>query len=161
MQTVPLGLTAPSVVSPKQTLNGFRRTLHAGLERYWRTSGRTFFRFHRRGTVTIASCFTLYRNASGGECPLVIDSCWVCTVVDEDKSIEGLIDTGRDSHGMSLVVCYTFILFLGTLTFGLGVVAWFSRQITEPKAQDALTLGLFVLCLCGSYLAWNTKGGKH
>src|SRR5205085_6449213 len=50
--------------------------------------------------------FTLYRNASGGECPLVIDTstpscgnsrfgCWVCTVVDEDKSMEGLIDTGE------------------------------------------------------------------
>ncbi|MBI3649441.1 MAG: DNA phosphorothioation system sulfurtransferase DndC [Acidobacteria bacterium] len=50
--------------------------------------------------------FTLYRNASGGECPLVIDTstpscgnsrfgCWVCTVVDEDKSMEGLIETGE------------------------------------------------------------------
>ena len=55
----------------------------------------------------------------------------------------------RDSHGMSLVIGYTFIFFLGTVTFGLGIVAWFSRQITEPKAQDALTLGLFLSCLCG------------
>lgn len=50
--------------------------------------------------------FTLYRNASGGECPLVIDSttpscgnsrfgCWTCTVVDHDKSMEGLVDTGE------------------------------------------------------------------
>lgn len=50
--------------------------------------------------------YTLYRNASGGECPLVIDTstpscgnsrfgCWVCTVVEEDKSMEGLIDTGE------------------------------------------------------------------
>jgi DNA sulfur modification protein DndC len=50
--------------------------------------------------------FTLYRNASGGECPLVIDTstpscgnsrfgCWTCTVVDEDKSMEGLIETGE------------------------------------------------------------------
>ena len=50
--------------------------------------------------------FTLYRNASGGECPLVIDTstpscgnsrfgCWTCTVVEEDKSMEGLIDTGE------------------------------------------------------------------
>ena len=50
--------------------------------------------------------FTLYRNASGGECPLVIDTstpscgnsrfgCWVCTVVEEDKSMEGLVDTGE------------------------------------------------------------------
>lgn len=50
--------------------------------------------------------FTLYRNASGGECPLVIDTttpscgnsrfgCWTCTVVDQDKSMEGLIDAGE------------------------------------------------------------------
>jgi DNA sulfur modification protein DndC len=49
---------------------------------------------------------TLYRNANGGECPLVIDDttpscgnsrfgCWVCTVVDRDKSMEGLIDAGE------------------------------------------------------------------
>ncbi len=50
--------------------------------------------------------FTLYRNASGGECPLVIDDttpscgnsrfgCWTCTVVEHDKSMEGLIDSGE------------------------------------------------------------------
>lgn len=47
----------------------------------------------------------LYKDASGGECPLVIDTttpscgqsrfgCWVCTVVDADKSMEGFIDSG-------------------------------------------------------------------
>ena len=51
---------------------------------------------------------TLYRNAGGGECPLVIDintpscgnsrfGCWTCTVVDRDKSLECLIDnTGEE-----------------------------------------------------------------
>lgn len=50
---------------------------------------------------------TLYRNASGGDCPLVIDTttpscgnsrfgCWVCTVVKQDKSMAGLIDMGED-----------------------------------------------------------------
>lgn len=54
---------------------------------------------------------TLYRNASGGECPLVIDAedapscgnnpssrfgCWTCTVVEKDKSLQGLVDTGQD-----------------------------------------------------------------
>lgn len=49
---------------------------------------------------------TLYRNASGGDCPLVIDTttpscgnsrfgCWVCTVVNRDKSMEALIDNGE------------------------------------------------------------------
>jgi DNA sulfur modification protein DndC len=51
---------------------------------------------------------TLYRNAQGGECPLVLDSdeapscgsnssrfgCWTCTVVEKDKSLEGFVDAG-------------------------------------------------------------------
>lgn len=50
---------------------------------------------------------TLYRNASDGDCPLVIDTytpscgksrfgCWVCTVVSKDNSIESLIDRGEE-----------------------------------------------------------------
>lgn len=51
---------------------------------------------------------TLYRNAQGGECPLIIDKsqapscgssssrfgCWTCTVVEKDKSMEGFIESG-------------------------------------------------------------------
>lgn len=51
---------------------------------------------------------TLYRNAQGGECPLVIDKsqapscgtsssrfgCWTCTVVEKDRSMEAMIDSG-------------------------------------------------------------------
>ncbi|MDB5119738.1 MAG: sulfur modification protein DndC [Sphingobacteriales bacterium] len=50
---------------------------------------------------------TLYRNANGGDCPLVIDTttpscgnsrfgCWVCTVVQRDRSMEALIDNGEE-----------------------------------------------------------------
>lgn len=50
---------------------------------------------------------TLYRNANSGDCPLVIDTttpscghsrfgCWTCTVVNKDKSMEGLIDNGEE-----------------------------------------------------------------
>lgn len=50
---------------------------------------------------------TLYRNANAGDCPLVIDDttpscgnsrfgCWVCTVVNKDKSMEGLIENGEE-----------------------------------------------------------------
>jgi DNA sulfur modification protein DndC len=50
---------------------------------------------------------TLYRNASAGECPLVIDDttpscgnsrfgCWVCTVAQRDSSMEALVDNGED-----------------------------------------------------------------
>ncbi len=49
--------------------------------------------------------FQLYKNASGGECPLVIDQttpscgnsrfgCWTCTVVERDKASEGLLASG-------------------------------------------------------------------
>lgn len=49
----------------------------------------------------------LYRQASGGECPVVLDlntpscggsrfGCWTCTVVKEDKSMRGFIDSGED-----------------------------------------------------------------
>lgn len=48
----------------------------------------------------------LYRKASGGECPVVLDlltpscggsrfGCWVCTVVKEDKSLQGFIQSGE------------------------------------------------------------------
>nr|VFJ88625.1 MAG: DNA sulfur modification protein DndC [Candidatus Kentron sp. LFY] len=47
----------------------------------------------------------LYRQAAGGECPIVLDldtpscggsrfGCWTCTVVKQDKSMQGFIDTG-------------------------------------------------------------------
>lgn len=49
----------------------------------------------------------LYRNANGGDCPLVIDDttpscgksrfgCWVCTVVNKDKSMDALIQNGEE-----------------------------------------------------------------
>ena len=53
---------------------------------------------------------TLYRNAKGGDCPLVLSKedapscgsssprfgCWTCTVVTKDRSLAGLIDSGFD-----------------------------------------------------------------
>jgi len=54
------------------------------------------------------SLLSLYRNAcSGGECPFMIETgtqscgksrfgCWVCTVVDRDKSMENLIENGEE-----------------------------------------------------------------
>jgi DNA sulfur modification protein DndC len=61
---------------------------------------------------------TLYRNAGGGECPFVTSGddapscgsssvrfgCWTCTVVDKDRSLEGLIGTGLEG----LVPLYEF-----------------------------------------------------
>ncbi len=50
---------------------------------------------------------SMYRDANASECPLVVDTstsscgnsrfgCWVCTVVEHDKSMESLIDNGEE-----------------------------------------------------------------
>ena len=57
---------------------------------------------------THRNLITLYRNAQGGRCPTPLDKsdapmcggasarfgCWTCTVIKNDKSLEGLIDSG-------------------------------------------------------------------
>lgn len=51
--------------------------------------------------------FAMYRNANAGECPLVVDEttpscgnsrfgCWTCTVVNQDRSMEAMIDNGEE-----------------------------------------------------------------
>jgi len=56
--------------------------------------------------------FQLYRDAEGGECPVVMSKddapgcgtsnsrfgCWTCTVVEKDKSLQGFIDAGRHQY---------------------------------------------------------------
>ena len=53
------------------------------------------------------SLSSLYRSAQDGECPLVVDDttpscgnsrfgCWTCTVVDRDRSMESMIDSGEE-----------------------------------------------------------------
>jgi DNA sulfur modification protein DndC len=56
--------------------------------------------------------FQLYRDAEGGECPVVLSKdeapgcgtpnsrfgCWTCTVVEKDKSLQGFIDSGNHSY---------------------------------------------------------------
>lgn len=50
--------------------------------------------------------FDLYKGSNGGECPLVIDKstpscgnsrfgCWTCTVVTQDRAMDGLIESGN------------------------------------------------------------------
>lgn len=55
----------------------------------------------------------LYRDAEGGECPVVLSKedapgcgtnssrfgCWTCTVIDKDKSLQGFIDSGNHQYG--------------------------------------------------------------
>ncbi|MBE9513628.1 MAG: DNA phosphorothioation system sulfurtransferase DndC [Chloroflexi bacterium] len=53
------------------------------------------------------SLASLYRSANDGECPMVVDDitppcgnsrfgCWTCTVVDRDRSMEAMIDSGEE-----------------------------------------------------------------
>ena len=58
---------------------------------------------------THARLINLYRDAGGGECPVVISpeeapgcgtnssrfGCWVCTVITKDRSLQGFVDTGK------------------------------------------------------------------
>lgn len=55
----------------------------------------------------------LYRDAEGGECPVVLSKedapgcgtnssrfgCWTCTVVEKDKSLQGFVDSGKLKYG--------------------------------------------------------------
>jgi len=68
--------------------------------------------------------WTLYRNAQGGECPLVIDKsqapscgssssrfgCWTCTVVQKDRSLEGFIEAGEEFEYLSELAEYRELL---------------------------------------------------
>ncbi len=54
----------------------------------------------------------LYRDAAGGECPIVLSQeeapgcgtnssrfgCWTCTVVEKDKSLQGFVDSGNQQY---------------------------------------------------------------
>lgn len=64
---------------------------------------------------------SLYRQAGGGECPLILSNddapscgsssprfgCWTCTVVAKDRSLRGLIDSGHE-RADDLVRLYDF-----------------------------------------------------
>lgn len=68
--------------------------------------------FHAPWGGNHASLFKLYRDAEGGECPVVLSQeeapgcgtsnsrfgCWTCTVVEKDKSLQGFIDSGKHEY---------------------------------------------------------------
>ena|SRR5260370_34267292 len=73
----------------------------------------------------------------------------------------------RDAHGMSRLAGYTFILLLGAMCFGLGLLTWFCKDIIDPQAQQALILGLFtvnglafLLSLFCQIQYWASKWGQ-
>lgn len=58
------------------------------------------------------SLIQLYRDAEGGECPVVLSKddaagcgtsnsrfgCWTCTVIEKDKSLQGFVDAGKHEY---------------------------------------------------------------
>ena len=62
--------------------------------------------------VSHRNLITIYRNAGGGECPLVLTKddapscgstsprfgCWTCTVVKKDRSMNGTIESGHSEQ---------------------------------------------------------------
>ena len=66
--------------------------------------------------------FQLYKDAAGGECPMVLDQstpacgnsrfgCWTCTVVEKDKASEGLLASGESRMGALLSFRDTLIQY--------------------------------------------------
>lgn len=61
---------------------------------------------------THGALIQLYRDADGGECPVVLSKddapgcgtpnsrfgCWTCTVVEKDKSLQGFVDAGKRQY---------------------------------------------------------------
>ena len=102
---------------------------------------------------------TLYRNAGGGECPLVLTKedapscgttsprfgCWTCTVVSKDRSLRGLIDSGhKDAESFEML--FDFREWLIELREDAA-----NRQLvrrdgnSKVRADGTLVLGPFTL----------------
>ena len=102
-------------LAERETRNGLRR--HDDLPRVWVSSPIEFLTTEEVWAYLLQkpnawggdnrALYKLYANASGGECPLVVDKstpscgnsrfgCWTCTVVDRDKASEGLLASGDE-----------------------------------------------------------------
>lgn len=102
---------------------------------------------------------TLYRNAGGGECPLVLTKedapscgttsprfgCWTCTVVSKDRSLRGLIDSGHDDTDF-FEALYDFREWLVELREDDSTRQRIRRNgISKVRADGTLVLGPFTL----------------
>lgn len=94
----------------------------------------------------------LYRNANGGDCPLVIDDttpscgksrfgCWVCTVVSKDKSMDALIHNGEEWMEPLADLRDTLIEFRNDPTWRLP----FRRNGTEGIGAYTIEKRAFIL----------------
>ncbi len=107
--------TRAQTMAGRQTRNGLRR--HPDLPRVWVSNPIEFLTTEEVWAYLLQhpnpwggdnrTLYKLYANASGGECPIQIDTstpscgnsrfgCWTCTVVDRDKASEGLLAAGDE-----------------------------------------------------------------
>ena len=102
---------------------------------------------------------TLYRNAGGGECPLVLTKedapscgtssprfgCWTCTVVSKDRSLRGLIDSGHEDTDF-FEALYDFREWLVKLRENNSNRQRVRRNgISKTRADGTLVFGPFTL----------------
>jgi DNA sulfur modification protein DndC len=100
-----------SNLAPHNELPGaliYRPIVDLTLDDVWEVLGR----FHPPWGGTHAGLIRLYRDAEGGECPVVLSKeeapgcgtassrfgCWTCTVVEKDKSLQGFVDSGKHEY---------------------------------------------------------------
>lgn len=98
-------------LSPHSSLPGaliYRPIVDLRTDDVWEILGT----FHAPWGGTHTDLFQLYRDAEGGECPVVLSKdeapgcgtpnsrfgCWTCTVVEKDKSLQGFIDVGNHQY---------------------------------------------------------------
>jgi len=102
---------------------------------------------------------TLYRNAGGGECPLILSKedapscgttsprfgCWTCTVVTKDRSLKGLINSGHDDTEF-FEALYDFREWLIELREDDSKRQCVRRNgISKMRADGSLVLGPFTI----------------
>lgn len=104
-----------SSLTPHSELSGafiYRPIMHLTVDDVWEVLGQS----QPPWGGTHRDLIQLYRDAEGGECPVVLSrdeapgcgtansrfGCWTCTVVEKDKSLQGFVDAGR--HKFSALI---------------------------------------------------------
>jgi DNA sulfur modification protein DndC len=102
---------AGSNLTPHSELPGafiYRPIVHLAVDDVWDVLGRC----QPPWGGTHRDLIQLYRDAEGGECPVVLSKdeaagcgtsnsrfgCWTCTVVEKDKSLQGFVDAGNHHY---------------------------------------------------------------
>lgn len=106
---------ADSNLTPHADLHGayiYRPIVHLTIDDVWEILGSR----EPPWGGTHRDLIQLYRDAEGGECPVVLSKddapgcgtnnsrfgCWTCTVVEKDKSLQGFVDSGN--HHFSALI---------------------------------------------------------